>query len=145
MSRLIATTNTWSTLPLRLALGSIVFIHGAQKVFGAWGGAGLNAWMASGSAPYNLQPSWAWLAAVAFIEFIGGLFIIFGFLTRIGAGLLTIVMGAYMISIFREYGFFLSNRGAEYVAALFAMAISLTIAGGGTLSADSYLKKGGGK
>src|SRR5262245_37931629 len=143
MSRLIATTNTWSTLPLRLALGSIVFIHGAQKVFGAWGGAGLNAWMASGSAPYNLQPSWAWLAAVAFIELIGSVFIILGFLTRVGAGLVSIVMGAYMISTFREYGFFLSNRGAEYIVALFAIAISLTIAGGGNLSVDSYLKKGG--
>jgi putative oxidoreductase len=142
IQRLIATTNTWAPLPLRIALGSIVFLHGAQKIFGAWGGAGLNAWMASGPAPYNLQPAWAWLAAVAFIEFIGGLFIFIGFLTRVGAGLVAIVLAAYMIATFREYGFFLANRGAEYIVALFAMAISLVISGGGNLSIDSLLDKG---
>lgn len=144
MSRLIATTNTWAPVPLRIALGSIVFLHGAQKIFGAWGGAGLNAWMASGPAPYNLQPSWAWLAAVAFIEFIGGVLIFIGLLTRVGAGLVALVMTSYLIATFREYGF-LGNRGAEYIVALFAMAISLVISGGGNISIDSYLDKGGSK
>src|SRR5262245_167506 len=144
MSRLIATTNTWAPVPLRIALGSIVFLHGAQKIFGAWGGAGLNAWMASGPAPSNLQPSWAWLAAVAFIEFIGGVLIFIGLLTRVGAGLVALVMTSYLIATFREYGF-LGNRGAEYIVALFAMAISLVISGGGNISIDSYLDKGGSK
>src|SRR5262245_25113009 len=104
MSRLIATTNTWAPVPLRIALGSIVFLHGAQKIFGAWGGAGLNAWMASGPAPYNLQPSWAWLAAVAFIEFIGGVLIFIGLLTRVGAGLVALVMTSHLRSEERRVG-----------------------------------------
>jgi putative oxidoreductase len=136
MSRLIATTSTWSTLPLRLALGSILFAHGAQKVFGAWGGPGLNAWMA-GTAPFNLQPAWAWLAAQAFAELIGGLLIIFGLFTRLGAFLAVVVLGIALLASFR-LGFL---GGYEFVAALFAIAISLLITGGGNLSVDIYWDK----
>ncbi|MCI0659537.1 MAG: DoxX family protein [Acidobacteria bacterium] len=140
MSRLIATSPTWSTVPLRLALGSIMFAHGAQKVFGAWGGGGLSAWM-SGSAPFNLQPSWAWLAAAAFAELLGGVLIIFGLLTRIGAFLAACVLTVALVGVHWRNGFFINQGGYEYVLALLAIAISLMITGGGNLSTDSYLKK----
>jgi putative oxidoreductase len=139
MSRLTVTTATWSTVPLRIALGSILFVHGAEKVFGAWGGPGLSNYM-SGAAPFNLQPSWAWLAAMAFAELFAGVLIFLGFLTRIGALLAIIILGIALAFRWR-YGFFIRNFGYEYVLALLAIAISLFISGGGLLSIDSYMTK----
>lgn len=139
--RLTATIDTWALFPLRLALGAIFFAHGAQKIFGVWGGKGLSIWMA-GNAPFNLQPAWAWLTAAAFAEFVGGLMVMLGFFTRIGAFLIACVMGVAMTGVHWKNGFFLTNGGFEYTLALLAMALTLLIAGGGNGSVD-YQKYGG--
>jgi putative oxidoreductase len=133
MSIFTSTSPTWGPLPIRIALGIIMIVHGAQKVFGVWGGRGLSAWI-SGPAPFNLRPSWLWLAAFAFFELIGGLLVLFGFLTRLGAFLIAWVMLVALI-VYWRFGFFLPN-GFEYVLALLAMAISLMISGAGNLSFD---------
>ena len=136
-SRLIATSPTWVTLPLRLALGIIMFAHGAQKVFGIYGGRGWSAWVA-GEAPMGLRPSWLWLGAAALVELLGGLFVLFGFLTRLSAVLIALVMLVAIIGV--HWGaFFANNRGFEYPLALLAMAITLIITGGGQASVDRLL------
>lgn len=136
-SRLIATSPTWITLPLRLALGIIMFAHGAQKVFGVFGGRGWSVWVA-GEAPLGLSPSWLWLAAAALAELLGGLFVLFGFLTRLGALFIALTMSVAIIGV--HWGaFFANNRGIEYPLALLAMAITLIITGGGQASVDRLL------
>lgn len=135
MGRLTATIDTWALFPLRLALGAIFFAHGAQKIFGVWGGKGLNYWMAT-PVPYNLQPAWAWLSAAAFAEFFGGLMVMLGAFTRIGAFLIACVMGVALAAVHLKNGFFLTNGGFEYTLALLAMALTLLIAGGGNGSVD---------
>lgn len=135
MGRLTATINTWALFPLRLALGVIFFAHGAQKIFGVWGGKGLTAWTAA-AAPYNLQPAWAWLSAAAFAEFIGGMMVMLGFLTRIGAFMIACVMCVALAAVHWKNGFFLTQGGFEYTLALLAMALTLIIAGGGNGSVD---------
>jgi len=133
--RIATTTNTWALLPVRLALGVIFFAHGAQKIFGAWGGRGLTAWTAA-AAPFNLQPAWVWLSVAAFAEFFGGLLVLLGFMTRVGAFLITCVMAVAMFGVHWRNGFFLTNGGFEYTLALLAMALTLVIAGGGNGSID---------
>lgn len=132
---LTSTINTWALLPMRLALGVIFFAHGAQKLFGVWGGRGFSVWI-SGIAPFGLQPSWLWLGAAAFSEFVGGLLVMFGFMTRVGALLLTAVMGVAMAGVHWRNGLFLNNGGFEYTLALLSMSLTLLIAGGGNGSID---------
>lgn len=141
--KLIATAPTWFNLPVRLTLGLIFFAHGAQKVLGAFGGKGLSASIA-GDAPYSfMRPSWLWLGMAAFSEFIGGILVFFGLLTRVGAFFIAITMLVAMFGVHWPNGFFLSNRGYEYTFALLGMAVALVIAGGGRASVDEMLARGG--
>jgi putative oxidoreductase len=135
---LIATTPTWMTLPVRLALGIIFIAHGAGKVFGAWGGPGLTKFVA-GEAPFpSMRPAWLWLGAAAFSELIGGILVLVGLLTRLGALAISCVMLTAMFGI--HWGaFFMNNQGIEYTVALLGMLLALIIAGGGQASIDQTL------
>src|SRR5262245_27217713 len=82
---LIKTSENWAILLIRLALGTIMFAHGAQKVFGWWGGPGFNQWT-NQPAPFSeMRPSWLWMGAAALSELVGGSMVIIGLYTRIGA------------------------------------------------------------
>jgi putative oxidoreductase len=140
MSRLTATTATWATFPIRIALGSIMFAHGAQKVFGVWGGRGLEDWMA-GTAPLDLRPSWFWLLASALSEFIGGAFVMIGLFTRAAAFFIACTMIVAIAGVHWQNGFFITQRGFEYPFALLCMAITLMMMGGGSASVDSKIGK----
>lgn len=141
--KLIATAPTWFNLPVRVALGLIFFAHGAQKVLGAFGGKGLSEAL-QGEAPYSfMRPSWLWLGAAVFSEFLGGILVFLGLLTRVGAFFIGITMLVAMFGVHWNNGFFLSNRGYEYTFALLGMAVALVIAGGGRASVDEMLARGG--
>ncbi|HEX8178626.1 MAG TPA: DoxX family protein [Pyrinomonadaceae bacterium] len=140
--RLIATTPTWITVPLRLALGLIFIGHGAQKVFGAFGGPGW-AKITSFPTPFPfMRPTWLWMAAAALSEFVGGILVLLGLLTRVGAFLILCVMLTAMLGVHLKGGFFLP-AGIEYTFALAGMCLALLIAGGGQASADKAM--GGGR
>jgi putative oxidoreductase len=135
--KLIATAPTWMTVPVRLALGIIFIAHGAQKVFGSFGGRGLAAF-ATGDAPLGLRPGWLWLGAAAFAELIGGILVLLGLLTRLGAFAIASVMLVAMFGV--HWGaFFMNNKGIEFTVALLGMSIALMIAGGGQASFDQKL------
>jgi putative oxidoreductase len=109
--KLIATTSTWFTVPIRLALGAVMIAHGAQKVLGSFGGPGFNTFT-SGNTPFSfMRPTWLWLAAAALSELVGGLFVLVGFLTRIGAFCIACVMLTAIAGVHLKGGFFASNRG----------------------------------
>src|ERR1700737_1855657 len=81
--RLIATSSTFATVPIRLALAVIFVAHGAQKVLGSFGGSGFRAFTA-GTTPFNfMRPPWLWLAAAAISELVGGVLVGLGLLTRV--------------------------------------------------------------
>lgn len=137
--RLIATSSTWFTLPIRLGLAAVMIAHGAQKVLGSFNGPGFNTYI-SGNTPFEfMRPTWLWLSAAAFSEFVGGLFVGLGFLTRVASFLIACVMLTAIIGVHWTGGFFASNRGYEYPLALLTMAIALLIAGGGQASVDKAL------
>lgn len=135
--KLIATQPVWFPIPLRLALGIIMFAHGAQKVLGMFGGPGWSAWI-SGEAPMGLRPSWLWLGAAALSEFLGGILVFFGALTRLSAFMIAATMLVAICGVHMD-AFFSSSRGFEYPFALFTMAVALIITGGGQASVDRYL------
>lgn len=142
--KIIATAPTWITVPVRIALGVVFIAHGAQKVFGLWGGRGLSAYL-EGTPPFGfMRPGWLWLAAAAFSELVGGILVLLGLLTRFGALAIAIVMLVAMFGV--HWGaFFMNNRGIEFTFALLGMAIALIIAGGGQASVDRLLMNGGGR
>ncbi|CCN81298.1 putative DoxX family protein [Vibrio nigripulchritudo SFn27] len=130
----------FSTLALRIPVGIILMAHGAQKLFGWFGGYGLEGtgqWMASiGLAPGILM---AFLAGSA--EFFGGLFLILGLLTRPAAIVTAFTMIVAIFSVHFENGLFLSNNGYEFGLALLAASVSLAISGSGKLALDESLAK----
>ena len=135
LNRLIATSPTWFTVPVRLALGS-------QKVMGTFNGPGFKTFIA-GNTPFGfMRPTWLWLSAAALSELLGGLLIALGFLTRVGAFFFACTMLTAIAGVHWPGGFFASNRGYEYPLSLLAMAVALLIAGGGQASVDRALTRG---
>ena len=133
--KIIATTATWMTIPIRLGLGVVMLAHGSQKVLGSFGGPGFNTFI-SGNTPFSfMRPTWLWLAAAAFAEFLGGVLVIIGLFTRVSAFLIACVMLTAVVGVHWP-NFFSSNRGYEYPLVLLAMCLALLISGGGAASAD---------
>ncbi len=133
--KLIATPPTWGPLPLRLGLGAIFIAHGAQKVFGVWGGSGLKAFT-SGDAPLSLQPAWMWMGAAAFAELLGGVLVLLGLFTRAGAFLIASTMLVAVFGVHWKGGFFLQNKGYEYALLCLLASVALLVTGGGRFSLD---------
>lgn len=138
---LVATRPTWATLPVRFALGAVFVAHGAQKVFGLWGGPGW-AEFTSFPAPFGfMRPAWLWMGAAAVSELVGGALVILGLFTRLGAFLLACTMLTAIVGV--HWGAFFMPAGFEYALALLGMSIALLIEGGGNASIDKRLQSGG--
>ena len=141
IKRLLSTKAGWGALALRLPVGTIFAAHGAQKLFGWFGGYGLEGtgqWMASiGLAPGYLM---ALLAGSA--EFFGGLALIIGLLVRPAAAVLAIAMLVAIFSVHIGNGLFMNNNGYEFGLALLAVAVSLLLSGAGRASIDAALSQG---
>ena len=142
LRKLIATSATWFTVPIRFALGAVMIAHGAQKVLGSFNGPGFKMFIANNTPFTFMRPTWLWLGAAALSELVGGLLVAFGLLTRVGAFLIACVMLTAVIGVHLPGGFFAANRGYEYPLSLFAMAVALIIAGGGQASVDKVLTRG---
>src|ERR1044071_3535942 len=127
LRRIIATSPTWFTVPIRLALAAVFIAHGSQKVLGAFNGPGFKAFTA-GNTPFGfMRPTWLWLGAAALSELLGGLLVGLGFLTRVGAFFIACVMVTAIAGVHWPGGFFAANRGYEYPLTLLGIAIGLLI------------------
>ncbi len=125
------------TVPLRLSLGVIFIGHGAQKVFGSFNGPGLKRFI-SFPAPFPfMRPAWLWMGAAAFAELIGGVLLLLGLLTRLGAFLIVCVMLTAIIGVL--WPAFFAPAGMELALALLGGALALLIAGGGQASVDRII------
>lgn len=134
----VATQAGWGTLPLRLAAGIIFIAHGGQKLFGWFGGYGLEAtgqWMAS----LGLAPGYLMALMAGSVEFFGGLTLLAGVLVRPAAAALAFAMLVAIFSAHIGHGLFVANNGYEFALALFAIAATLAITGGGRASVDRTL------
>jgi putative oxidoreductase len=138
LRRITSTHKTWATVPLRLALGLIFLAHGAQKVFGAFGGRGFSAFINT-PAPLGLYPSWLWMGAAALAELLSGALVLLGLFTRLGATAIAAVMLVAIFGVHRN-AFFVNQGGMEFDLALLSIAITLIYLGGGKLSVDANLR-----
>ena len=128
----------WFTLPIRLGLGGIMFAHGAQKVLGSFGGPGFKAVINIPNTPFSfMRPAWLWWGAAALSEFVGGILIVLGLFTRLGAFLVACTMLTAIFGV--HWPAFFAPNGIEYPLALLAMSFSLLISGGGMASVDLAL------
>jgi putative oxidoreductase len=141
LRRLTSTSSLWATVPLRLALGIAFIGHGAQKVLGSFNGPGF-AKFTSFPAPYPfMRPAWLWMGAAAVSELIGGILVLLGLFTRIGALLIALVM---LVAIFGVlWPVFFAPTGMELAVAFLGMALALLITGGGQASVDRMIGSGG--
>lgn len=140
LKQLTTTSAGWGALALRIPVGIIFAAHGAQKLFGWFGGyglAGTGAWMDSiGLTPGILM---AFLAGAA--EFFGGLALVLGVLTRPAAAALAFAMLVAIFSVHFQNGLFMSNNGYEFGLALFAASLSLLFSGAGKASVDALISQ----
>ncbi len=132
----LQTADSWGMLPIRLGLGVIFLAHGAQKLFGFFGGPGLSGFSEFIGGQLGMQPGILWGTLAACSEFFGGLFVLVGILTRWASIPIIFVMVVAVVTVHGKNGFFLQNQGIEYNLALTGMAVALLIGGGGKLSAD---------
>ena len=141
LRRLTSTSASWATVPLRLALGIAFIGHGAQKVLGSFNGPGW-AKFTSFPAPFPfMRPAWLWMGAAALSELTGGILVLLGLFTRVGAFLIGCVM---LVAIFGVlWPVFFAPTGMELAVAFLGMALALLITGGGQASVDLMI--GGGR
>lgn len=120
--------QSFGLLIVRLVLGSIFILHGTQKVFGWFGGPGLQGFL-DWIGGYGVASFWAYLAA--FAEFIGGCLLFLGIASEIGALLVIPVMIGAVFLIHWPHGYFVQYNGFEYPFNLILFALAIIIGGPG--------------
>ena len=141
--KLVGTDNDIATTILRLVLGVIFFAHGAQKMLGWFGGYGFTPTMGFFTGVLHIPAVFAFLAIVA--EFLGGLGLILGLLTRVASFGIFCNMIMAVALVHGRFGFFMNWTGAqkgegyEYHLLVLATSAFLMIRGAGRASVDRLL------
>jgi putative oxidoreductase len=142
MKRLLATSDSWALTASRLALGLVMFPHGAQKMLGWFGGPGFTATMGFFTGQ-GIPAPLAFLAIVA--EFFGSLGLIVGLLGRVAAFGIFCVMVVAILAVHLPNGFFMNwsgqqaGEGFEYHVLAIGLALAVMIGGTGAMSFDRAL------
>jgi putative oxidoreductase len=142
INRLISTNASLAPLAVRIPVGIIFLAHGAQKLFGWFGGyglAGTAGWMDS----IGLHPGTVLALLAGSAEFFGGLALLLGLFVRPASVALAFTMLVAIFSVHISKGLFLSNGGYEYGLALLAVTVALVISGAGRFSVDDVLARNG--
>ncbi|EKN43817.1 MULTISPECIES: DoxX family protein [Pseudomonas] len=125
---------------LRVIVGIAFIAHGSQKLFGAFGGYGLE-----GTAQYmeslGLTPGYLMALLSGGAEFFGGLGLLVGLLARPAAALVTVLLLVAIFTVHIGNGFFMANNGFEYALALLGGALAVLIEGAGKLSLDRLIAR----
>ena len=146
LKKLMQTDDDAGMLIVRLALGIVMFPHGAQKLLGWFGGGGYSATM-GGMTKMGLPAIIVFLVII--FEFFGSLSLITGFLGRLGAfGVLCVMVGA-VLTVHLHNGFFMNwsgkqaGEGFEYHILAIGIALAVIVKGSGLFSVDRALSDKG--
>jgi putative oxidoreductase len=140
LQRTLATDAGWAPLALRIPVGIVFVAHGAQKLFGAFGGYGLE-----GTGQFmdslGLSPGYAMALLAGAAEFFGGLALLLGLLVRPASAVLAFTMLVAIFAVHADKGLFMANNGYEFALTLLAASVALIISGGGKASLDATLAR----
>jgi putative oxidoreductase len=125
-------------LVLRVVVGAFFMGHGAQKLFGAFGGHGL-AGTAAFMESLGMKPGRLHASASGWAEFGGGLLLVLGLATPLGAALIIAVMVTAILTVHAKNGPWVTNSGYEYNVVLIAACVALAGVGPGDWSLDSAI------
>jgi putative oxidoreductase len=145
IKKLLQTDGNISGTILRVALGAVMFPHGAQKLLGLFGGAGFSASLKWFESTFNIPFVFALLAILA--ESLGAVALITGFLTRVAALAIAVDMIVAVYLVHWKLGFFMNwmgnqkGEGLEYHILAAGIALALVVRGGGPWSIDRVLTK----
>lgn len=145
LQTLLKTDNAASTLVLRLTLGVVMFPHGAQKVLGWFGGAGLSGTVGFFTQQMHIPLLFALLAIAA--EFAGSIGLLLGLFSRVAAFgigstmLVAIFMGHLGNGFFMNWSGTQAGEGFEYHLLAIGIAVAIILKGGGKASVDSILAR----
>ena len=135
----IMSTNAGAGLAvLRITTGLTFMAHGSQKLFGAFGGPGLQG-MAGWLESIGVTPGYLMATLAGSAEFFGGLALVLGLLVRLASILLIVAMLVAVFSVHLANGFFIQANGFEYAFTLIMISVALLISGAGPFSLDRKL------
>ena len=134
-------------LLLRMAIGIVLFAHGAHWLFGAFSGAGMGPGGLTATTAYfaatSIGPAFLFVLISGILQFVGGLFLCAGLFTRITANVLTVVALVKLSFDSARWGFFLNwtlesgrGHGMEYALLSISVLICLALSGAGDWSLD---------
>jgi len=140
LKRITHSQAGYSALVLRVAAAVIFIAHGGQKLFGLFGGYGLE-----GTGQFmesiGLAPGFLMALMAGSAEFFGGILILLGLLTRPVGVILTLTMAVAIFTVHIGNGLFIANNGYEFGLALFAASLSLAFSGAGKFALDNTIYK----
>jgi putative oxidoreductase len=135
---LFTTRAGYGITALRILVGIILMAHGSQKLFGMFGGYGLEGtgqYMAS----LGLNPGYVMALMSGSAEFFGGLALFLGLLARPAALVVVVMLVVAILSVHIHNGLFMANNGYEFGLALIAAAMAVLFEGAGRLSVDRLI------
>ncbi len=136
LSHLFVKNNDFAPLAIRFVAGIIFVAYGAQKLFGWFGGYGLEAtgqWMES----IGLAPGYLMALAAGSAEFFGGILLLLGLAVRPVSIVLAFTMLVAIVTVHLPNGLFMANNGYAFGLALMAVSVSLAFSGAGKFSSDN--------
>jgi putative oxidoreductase len=123
---------------IRVVFGLVFAGHGAQKLFGWFGGYGI-----AGTGGFlesmGFRPGKLFATAAALSEFGGGLLLALGFLGPVGPALLLSVMFVAGVTVHRKNAFFVATNGLEHPLIMATAAVGIALTGPGRYSLDAAL------
>jgi putative oxidoreductase len=131
-------TIDFSLLILQVGVGLIFAAHGAQKVFGWWGGPGLAGWEGA-MEQMGFRPARLFAITSAFAELGGGLLLAVGLLTPLAAALLVAQAVVIVGQVHWSNGFFNARSGIEFPLLLGLGAVAVGLGGGSALAVDPLI------
>jgi putative oxidoreductase len=126
-------------LILRVVIGLVVAGHGAQKLFGWFGGGGIEATSGFLGGALRFRPGRFWAVSSGLAETGGGLLLALGFLSPLGSAGVAAAMLTAIFSVHWSKGLWNSNGGIELPLTNLAVAVAVGIAGPGRYSLDNLL------